>query len=150
MLKKLSILGMMLLSTSTFANNSILYSCPVKNGDRVQVILSKGVPTYQYFSQGKAQLKLPRSSPANNVKYANFSYSGGGAEYYRFINGDYSYVVYSGIGRGWQRDEVMVFKGLKKISTLKCKSAFTSNTSWSARDSIYDESASHLSDIFSE
>lgn len=148
MLKQISVLGLLLFSSVTFAQNNVIHRCDLKNGRTVTVTLENGVPTYRYGKNSNIEMALPKNGNRTQVKYANLSFSGGGGEYYRFINGDYSYVVYTGVGRGWERDEVVVFKGEKKLKTISCKSSFSSNTSWSAKDTAYDESDADITDIY--
>lgn len=150
MLKRISVLGLVLFSSITFAKNNVIHRCDLTNGRTVTVTLENDVPVYRYGKNNTIEMSLPKNGNHSHVKYANFSFSGGGGEYYRFINGNYSYVVYTGIGRGWERNEVLVYKGHKKLSTIKCKSKFNSSSTWSGRDTQYDESDSDLVWTFSE
>lgn len=53
-------------------------------------------------------------------------YSGGGGAYLKFSNGDYTYAVFTGIGKGWEKEGVIVNKSRKQISYLQCKGPWTS------------------------
>lgn len=49
-------------------------------------------------------------------------FSGGGGGYLRFINGQYHYIVYTAIGKGWGTKEgVAVEKGNKLLTNIKCQ-----------------------------
>ncbi|WP_230403039.1 hypothetical protein [Plesiomonas shigelloides] len=108
--------------------NSDLFRCELSNGKTVQISLQNGVPLYEYGAAHGSQmspveLALPKTlGDKSQVRVAQISYSGGGAVYYRFINGPFSYVVFSGIGRGWEYTGLTVYKGEKRIMAKECKS----------------------------
>jgi len=74
------------------------------------------------------ELVLPkvRSLPAQSALGEAQPFAGGGGSWLRFRSGDYSYVVYSGIGRWGQNGEtlekqgVVVERGGTAIATLPC------------------------------
>ncbi len=53
-------------------------------------------------------------------------YSGGGGAYLKFTNDQYTYAVFTGIGKGWQKEGVVVKKAGKKIAHLQCRGPWTS------------------------
>lgn len=54
-------------------------------------------------------------------------FSGGGGAYLAFANAPYRYIVYSAVGQGWgSKAGVVVEKGGKRVSSLRCKGGETS------------------------
>ena len=53
--------------------------------------------------------------------------SGGSGSYMRLNSGEYSYTVYSGIGKNWEKDGLVVEKSGETLSNIPCKSAIVSN-----------------------
>lgn len=50
-------------------------------------------------------------------------YAGGGGAYLRLLNGGYSYVLYTGIGRGWEKEGLALEKNGHLIKNFECKSS---------------------------
>lgn len=57
-------------------------------------------------------------------------YASGGADYFRFSNNGYDYVVYSGMGKGWVKDGVAVEKAGKRLSNLICQDNALGPDNW--------------------
>jgi len=84
---------------------------------------------YRYGSIGsKPELSYPKNRvhPKNQFIAGRMMYSGGGGAYLKFRNGDYSYTIFTGIGKGWQKEGVVVEKSDKRIAFLQCKGPWTS------------------------
>lgn len=94
------------------------FYCKLNNGKELRVANMGGSPTYQYGSLAKTEMALP--TPDAPAHYGQTSFSGGGAGYYRFTNGKYSYVVYDGIGKGWSFTGLLVYKGDTLVMKKEC------------------------------
>lgn len=53
-------------------------------------------------------------------------YSGGGSAFLKFKNGDHTYVVFTGIGKGWEKEGVLIRTSGKQIAYLPCKGVWQS------------------------
>ncbi|MDD5211109.1 MAG: hypothetical protein PHV62_01730 [Sulfuricurvum sp.] len=49
--------------------------------------------------------------------------AGGGGAYLRLLNGGYSYVLYTGIGRGWEKEGLALKKNGHLIKNFEGKSS---------------------------
>jgi hypothetical protein len=109
-----------------------VFGCTVASGKWVNICADrKGKPArlqYRYGMPGKAELQLPAagSFPDAKVYGRSEAYAGGGAAWLAFRNGDYRYVVYTGIGR-WgpngetrERAGVAVEKSGKTAANIAC------------------------------
>lgn len=103
-------------------------SCKV--GKKVVSVCTQGkggemTVQYRFGALGKVEMKTPEPARrvADAVKGGRVMFAGGGGLWLRFKAGDVSYVVFSGIGRGWESEGVAVEKGGREIARLKCKSA---------------------------
>ena len=54
------------------------------------------------------------------------AYSGGGGAFLKFNNADYTYAVFTGIGKGWEKEGVLVQKAGKQVAYLQCQGPWTS------------------------
>ncbi len=77
---------------------------------------------------GPLEMSLPKRAmtPAQTATGASVPFSGGGGSWLRFRNGDYAYVVYSGIGR-WgpngetiEKEGVAVERNGEQVANLPC------------------------------
>lgn len=101
--------------------SELIFNCELTNGKYVIVRLDHDVPTYYYGSLEKVEMTLPQNEgDKTQVRLGEMTFSGGGAYYYRFINGNYSYVVYSGTGKGWDYTGLKVYKNQKLIMKKEC------------------------------
>ncbi len=108
---------------------SIIFSCSLGK-NIVSVCASKEIsPTsgylqYRFGQKNAPELIFPSSTtPSNrlNIQAGTLMFSGGGGSYLRFINGQYNYIVYTAIGKGWgTKDGVAVEKNGKNIANLTC------------------------------
>lgn len=83
-----------------------------------------GYVQYHFGPKSQPELLFPpatESADRSVIRSGTLMFSGGGGAYLRFINGGYSYIVYTAIGKGWGTKEgVVVEKDHKQISSLKC------------------------------
>lgn len=101
----------------------VIFSCGTNNGRTVSLCASSTLTP----SQGYLQYRI---GPANNLELvysvskehpkAHFlsgsqMYSGRGSAYLKFRNGDYTYVVFTGIGKGWEKERVVVERSGKRV-----------------------------------
>ena len=101
----------------------LVFACPTTETGKWAVVSEKDHKLqYMYGDDPKhAEIVVPANpKDQQDVHYAYITYSKGGALYIRFTRGEYHYVVFSGKGDGWEREEVVIFKGLEKIGTKKC------------------------------
>lgn len=95
--------------------------CLLEN-DRILIINDLyNQPVYKYGKAAKAELVLPTGSANSNVYKGIQTFAAGAATYLRFTNGNYSYVAYNGIGRGWEFVGLMVYQGENLINYKTCK-----------------------------
>jgi hypothetical protein len=84
-----------------------------------------GYLQYRFGSRAKAELAIPADRaalPASSAVSRTLVFSGGGGAYLRFKAGDYEYVVYTAIGRGWGvKDGVAIERNGKPLSHISCK-----------------------------
>ena len=148
-MSKASIAGtlvlMMLASPHSFAaeghcavSEKVVFSCAV--GKKIVSVCSSSAGIqYRYGAIGALELKYPAVKPTlyDGVLYqGNLAFSAGGAEYARFINNDYEYIVYSGQGQGWEQDGLMVVKAGKVISRKACAALPVSNFAELGREGV--------------
>lgn len=77
---------------------------------------------YRFGSPAGPELVFPtsREHPKQHFESGNLTFAGGGGAFLKFKNGAYTYTVFSGIGRGWEKDGVVVHRAGKQISYLEC------------------------------
>ena len=108
-------------SQAAIPEPELVCNCELENGKYALIRLNEQVPTYYYGPLEKVELTLPKTAgDKTQVRAGNMAFAGGGATYYRFINGNYSYVIYSGIGRGWDFTGLKVYQGKKLIMKKAC------------------------------
>jgi hypothetical protein len=114
----------MVSNTVLAADNVALMQCSFKNGKTVQLINQAGNLIYVYGKNGAtAEAMIPKGPNGNaSVKHNSISAGSNSMGYYRFINGDYSYVVLDreGDAEGWNGTALGVFKGTKLVQVSKC------------------------------
>lgn len=122
MLKKMlmtaSVLGMGLAASSAHAES---VSCVLENEKVLTLSNLSTAPVYSYGTAGNFEMVLPQGSAEGTVYKGEESFSGGGASYIAFTNGNYTYVAYSGIGRGWSFDGLRLYNGSELILEQPCK-----------------------------
>lgn len=92
--------------------------------------LNSGYLQYRFGPKDAPELLQPdpATPPKTSATAKAFPYAGGGGAYMRFTKGVYSYVVYSGIGKGWKQEGVAVEKDGKVVANLICKGVATSDS----------------------
>ena len=73
---------------------------------------TSGYVQYRYGTKENPELSIPdpQAPPSSFSTGGTLIYSGGGGAYMRFNKGTYSYVVYSGMGKGWDKQGVVIEK----------------------------------------
>jgi hypothetical protein len=92
----------------------------------------QGWVQYRFGKKGAVELTYPavKEHPRKYFRWGVNGYSGGGTDYFRFSNGGYDYVVYSGFGKGWTKEGVAVEKDGKRVASLVCKDAALDGDNW--------------------
>lgn len=132
---RLALLGFTLLPGSVFAASlciapeKTVFTC--STGTKlISVCASPNLSTqagylqYRFGIQGTPpELAIPdfKVIPKTGINTKTLGFSGGGAAYIRFKNGDTAYVVYSGEGKGWKRNGVAIEKKGTFASFVSCK-----------------------------
>jgi hypothetical protein len=106
----------------------VVFSCQLESKKIVSVCASKGVTAKTAYLQYRfgfiKKLEMvwpePAQSPALSATSGTLMYSGGGGAFLRFAKGEYNYTVYTGIGKGWNKEGVAVYKKAKLIANLLC------------------------------
>jgi hypothetical protein len=127
-----------LISSTAFAAPTLclsaeenVFSCHTATKKMISVCASKdmaadhGYLQYRFGSPGKVEVVVPADRsvlPANSALSGTLMFSGGGGGYLRFKAGDYDYVVYTAVGKGWgEKDGVATEKNGKRLSHVSCK-----------------------------
>jgi hypothetical protein len=84
---------------------------------------------YRFGPIGKPELVYPETKGHPNKYFQSGTqmYSGGGSAFLKFRTGDYTYIVFTGIGKGWEKEGIVISKSGKPISYLPCKGAWKSD-----------------------
>lgn len=118
-------------------DEQVAFSCHVK-GKIVSLCASAdlsataGTVQYRYGKKNALELIYPSTpeDPRKVFRWGVTAYSGGGADYFRFANGGFGYTVYSGFGRGWQKEGVTVEKDGKRVASLVCGDSALPAENW--------------------
>lgn len=80
---------------------------------------------YRFGTTNNIEMTLPAKgkTAAATFSTGTLSYAGGGGQYVRAANGSTEYVVYSGIGQGWEQAGLTVFVQGKRKAELICQQA---------------------------
>lgn len=78
---------------------------------------------YRFGTAQNIEIALPAKgkTAAETFSTGVLSYAGGGGQYLRVANGSTQYVVYSGIGKGWEQAGLTVFVQGKRKAELLCQ-----------------------------
>lgn len=121
----------LVLSTAAAMTSGLAFadtiSCTLENNRILKISNLSTSPKYAYGPAGKVELELPTGAANSTVYKGEEMFSGGGANFIAFTNGNYTYVAYDGIGRGWEFTGIKVYKGSDTIMERQCKpgSAFS-------------------------
>jgi len=111
------------------ADEKVIFSCKIAKAKVISLCASatldgtSGYLQYRFGPLGQpAELVYPatKDHPKTHFKSGTLSYSGGGGAYLEFFNNDFEYVVYTGVGRGWEKEGLDVLKAGKQVSNLRC------------------------------
>lgn len=113
--------------THCASQEKIIFSCSV--GKKIVSVCAsslspdRGTLQYRFGPKGAPELLYPNPAthPKTIAKAGSQPYSGGGASHLRFIKEGYSYIVYAGIGKGWEKEGLVVEKEGKLVSHFECK-----------------------------
>jgi hypothetical protein len=104
---------------SCAAGKKIISVCSSKD-----LAADRGYLQYRFGSSGKVELTIPADRsvlPRNSALSGTLVFSGGGGDYLRFQAGEYQYVVYTAIGKGWgEKDGVAIEKDGKRRAHVSC------------------------------
>jgi len=111
-----------------FSDEKIIFSCSSTKGKTISLCSSTftesdGYLQYRYGVIGEIpELIFPKKQehPKAHFLSGTVPYSGGGASYLTFNKGKYSYTVFTGIGKGWEKEGVIVKKTGKQIAYVPC------------------------------
>src|SRR5262249_22100662 len=105
----------------------VIFSCPTSRTKVVSVCSSPSLTTtsgtlqYRFGLAGqKPEFVFPQSQehPRKYFQSGTMMYSGGGGAYLEFSNNDFKYVIFTGIGKGWEKEGVVVSKGGRQVALL--------------------------------
>ncbi len=124
------------MSTALANNNSlcqneedVLFSCITKQNKTISLCSAKKLAATEGYIQYRFGKKndIEFIYPTNKDILANKAFqgrsqmfSGGGALYLRFKNKEYDYIIYSGIGKGWEICGLILLKNGKFLSYFAC------------------------------
>ncbi len=113
----------------------VLLSCATASGKVISLCGSpdldelRGSLQYRFGSVGtKPELSYPAApQPAKTAfRSGAIPYSGGGAAYLTFEIGDVRYTVFTGVGKGWEKEGVVVQRGTRRLASLACRGPWSS------------------------
>ena len=104
---------------------SVVFACKTTDNRLVAVCGTTDNPrmTFHTMTAGKKDtlLSLPRNATdSKSVSVGSMMYAGGGGSYIRFKDGDKDYVIYSGIGKGWEQAGLSILKGEEHLDDPLC------------------------------
>jgi hypothetical protein len=117
------------------AQEKVIFSCPTSKTKVVSVCSSSSLTaTSGYLQYRFGRLGSPpefiypptQEHPKRYFQSGTLMYSGGGGAYLEFLSGDYKYVIFTGSGKGWEKEGVVVSQSGKQVAFLRCQAASTS------------------------
>ncbi len=123
------------IATLCSSQEQIIFSCATTKNKVVSLCASShltdraGYLQYRFGSTGQnPELVFPslRDHPNQHFLSGSFMYSGGGGAFLKFSKGEYTYAVFTGIGKGWEKEGVIVRKSGTAIANIACQGAWTS------------------------
>ena len=86
---------------------------------------TQGYAQYRFGPKNAPAFTLPATTEPSSrtaIQARTLMFAGGGGGYIRFLNGQYHYIVYTAIGKGWgTKDGVVVKKDGKLLTHLTCQ-----------------------------
>ncbi|MBS7325984.1 MAG: hypothetical protein KIG85_05100 [Thiopseudomonas sp.] len=128
---------MALLATPSAQAETI--SCVLENNKVVTVSNLSSNPTYTYGTAGKQELVLPTGRANSRVYKGSEGFASGEGQYLAFTNGNYTYAIYDGAGRGWELHGLRVYKGSAVIMEKQCKTFGALNVDLSSINAPEDD-----------
>jgi hypothetical protein len=134
----------------------VVFSCSTTKNKIVSLCSSSlltdatGYLQYRFGVAGKApELSYPTTPqhPRNFFQSGTLMFSGGGGAYLKFSNDNYDYAVFTGIGKGWKKEGVVVQKAGKPIAYLQCRGPWTSQLGPDWFDKVKIQTDPHASDF---
>lgn len=112
-------------ATHCLAGETVVFQCaPGRKLLSVCAVPGQPGASYRYGAPGKPELVLPEpATPAATTTSANtLTLAGGGGAFLRFRRADFTYTVYTAIGRGWgEKAGVVVAKSGARVAALRCR-----------------------------
>lgn len=116
------------------AKEKVIFSCVTKRSKVISLCSSSiltsedGYLQYRFGPSNKPELVYPATyeHPKKLFQSGTQMYSGGGSAFLKFRNSDHIYVVFTGIGKGWKKEGVVIQKSGRRIAYLPCKGAWQS------------------------
>jgi hypothetical protein len=118
-----------------FTDEEIVFSCRSESGETISLCASPalnatdGFLQYRFGAIGNIPgFIFPKSleHPSKYFQSGTVPYSGGGTSYIKFDRGKYSYTVFTGMGKGWKKEGLIVKKRDKQHSYIPCEGPFIS------------------------
>lgn len=122
-------------ATHCSSTEQVVFSCATARQQIISLCASCALTTtsgylqYRFGKRDRApELIYPASQahPAKHFLSRTLTYAGGGGAYLKFSNGGFSYIVFTGIGKGWEKEGVVVNRSGKQIAYLSCAGPWTS------------------------
>lgn len=85
---------------------------------------------YAYGALRKVELEVSQAMRPDAFESGVTALSGGGIDYVRVRNGDFAYVLYTGLSKGWSQDGWVVEANGTPISHRICKAGATGPKAW--------------------
>lgn len=110
------------------SNEQTLFTCPTKSNKIASICASKnlsatsGYMQYRFGQPQNIELSYPSEQTPPNKAFMGRSqmFSGGGGIYLRFSKNNDDYILYSGIGKGWEINGIILLQNGKFISYIPC------------------------------
>jgi hypothetical protein len=92
----------------------------------------RGWVQYRFGKPDHLELAYPKAKqhPRKFLIHGVIPFAGGGADYYRFTSHGYRFVVYSGFGRGWVQEGVVVEKAGTRVASHVCRDGALGPGNW--------------------
>jgi hypothetical protein len=122
-------------TTLCTSEEEVIFSCTTKKEKTVSLCSSApltataGYLQYRFGAVDQdPELTYPttREHPSRHFEAGTLMYSGGGGAYLKFKSGEYAYTVFTGIGKGWEKEGVVVEKSGSQLAYLPCQGPWTS------------------------
>ncbi len=118
-----------------FVDEEIVFSCQSTQGETISICssssltASEGYLQYRFGNVGDIpSFIFPKAlrHPKDDFFSGSVPYSAGGASYLKFNRGNYTYTVFTGIGKDWEKEGLVVKNMGKDYSYLQCDGPYIS------------------------